>query len=54
MLAHVPDIRVATVADAHPAYAMVQKPEKCAAIVDAFLREHALGSARRGGERVRA
>jgi len=43
MLAQVPDVRVATVADAHPAYVMVQKPEECAAIVDAFLREHALG-----------
>jgi pimeloyl-ACP methyl ester carboxylesterase len=42
MLGRVPNLTVATVEDAHPAYVMVQKPERCAAIVDAFLREHPL------------
>jgi pimeloyl-ACP methyl ester carboxylesterase len=42
MLERVPEIRVATVEDAHPAYCIVQKPEECAGIVDRFLREHPL------------
>jgi pimeloyl-ACP methyl ester carboxylesterase len=40
MLEQVPDIEVATVPDAHPAYVVMQKPEECAAIAKAFLAAH--------------
>ena len=42
MLERVPNIGVATVEDAHPAYCIAQKPEERAAVVDAFLGEHRL------------
>jgi pimeloyl-ACP methyl ester carboxylesterase len=42
MRERVPDLQVATIADAHPGYAVVQKPEECARVVRAFLAQHPL------------
>jgi pimeloyl-ACP methyl ester carboxylesterase len=42
MRERMPALEVATVADAHPGYASLQRPAACAAIVSAFLRRHPL------------
>jgi pimeloyl-ACP methyl ester carboxylesterase len=47
MRQRVPNLEVATVPDAHPAYVIVQEPEACAAIVTAFLARHPLSSGSR-------
>lgn len=44
MLRDVPRIEVATVSDAHPAYAIMQKPEECARIARAFLERHPISA----------
>jgi pimeloyl-ACP methyl ester carboxylesterase len=42
MRERVRDVRVATIAGAHPGYAVVQRPSECAAIVRDFLGRHPL------------
>jgi 3-oxoadipate enol-lactonase len=42
ILDSVPDVEVAVVPDAHPAYVLVQKPEECGRVVQDFLARHPL------------
>jgi pimeloyl-ACP methyl ester carboxylesterase len=43
MRERIPGLEVATVAGAHPGYAVVQRPRECAAIVREFLVRHPIG-----------